>query len=196
MRAPALLASLAATALLAGGCASTGSTVGDRPGTPHSMGAMSDQMPGMDMSGTSAGPSSTARMICGAEIRSTVRRTFALGSPPPSTHTWADHLFGCTYALPQGPLHMSVKDGSDERTGRAYFDRLRTRLTGATTLHGVEALGFPSFETPAGDVVFLKDGKTLHVDAGSLSRSGLPSGFTRADAAYAVAAAVIACWTE
>jgi hypothetical protein len=56
--------------------------------------------------------------------------------------------------------------------------------------------GFPSFETPRGDVVFLKDHKTLWVDATRLARSDLPDGATRAHVAYGVAAAVIACWTE
>jgi hypothetical protein len=45
-------------------------------------------------------------------------------------------------------------------------------------------------------VVFLKDHKTLWVDATRVAASDLPEGTNRQDAAYGVAAAVIACWTE
>ena len=44
-------------------------------------------------------------------------------------------------------------------------------------------------------MVFRKDHKTLWVDAGRLSRGGLPTGMSRTDVAYGVAAAVVACWS-
>jgi hypothetical protein len=58
------------------------------------------------------------------------------------------------------------------------------------------SFGFPAFETPRGDVGFIKDDKTLWVDATRLSGGDLPTGQTRQDVAYGVAAAVIGCWTE
>ena len=56
--------------------------------------------------------------------------------------------------------------------------------------------GFPAFETRRGDVVFIKDHKTLWVDASRLAPERLPADLTPADVAYGVAAAVIGCWTE
>ena len=64
------------------------------------------------------------------------------------------------------------------------------------TIHGLADLGFPAFETAHGDAVFIKDHKTLWVDASRLADSDLPRGRSREDVAYGVAAAVIACWTE
>jgi hypothetical protein len=60
----------------------------------------------------------------------------------------------------------------------------------------MDNLGFPAVSTRAGDVVFLKDGKTLHVDATRLPDASLPRSFSRSEVAYSVAAAVIACWKE
>jgi hypothetical protein len=200
MKPRALLATVATVTLLVSGCASTSSTStsdqADRPSasTSPGMAGMSEQeMKSMD---AGSGPSQTATMICGDEIRSTVQRTFALTSPPRSSHTWADGLFSCTYELPHGMLRLSVKDSLTMKPGRAYFQQLRRRLEGASTIRGVPSLGFPAFETPQGDTAFLKDGKTLRVDASSLPTSTLPAGFSRQDASYAIASAVIACWTE
>jgi hypothetical protein len=155
-------------------------------------------MPGMSMPGMMAatGPSESARMICGAEIRHVVQRTFGLGSPPATVHTWAHRLFTCTYQLPRGSLQLSVEDSSDPNAGRTYFDGLHRRLSEVTTIHGAEAFGFPALQTPNGNVVFLKDGKTLRVDASALSHDELPATLSREETAYGVAAAVIACWTE
>jgi hypothetical protein len=196
----ALLVSVAAVSLLASACGDGGSTGASAPAPAArtsagmlGMGDMSpEEMAAMD------GPSSSALMICSDEIRSAVKRTFALTSPPSATRSWSanDFTFACTYRLPGGILRMSVQDDPDETTGRSHFRHLRARLAGASSIRGVQSLGFPAFETPGGDVVFLKDGKTLRVDASALSRSGLPTGFTRPEAAYGVAAAVIGCWTE
>ncbi len=202
MKAPALLATLATVALLATGCGST-TTHQAGPAGHHATPGQSGQsgmagMPGMSAADMKAGraPSKTASMVCGAEIRGAVKRTFALSHAPSSTHTWSHRLFTCTYALPGGPLRLSVKDLTDRKAGRAHFDGLRSSLAGARRIAGMASLGFPSFETASGNVVFLKDGKTLRVDATRVSRSALPAHFSRQEAAYGVAAAVIACWTE
>jgi hypothetical protein len=154
-----------------------------------------DQMDGMDMPAATP-PSAPARMICSDEIRDAVQHAFQLASPPVATHRWSDRVYTCTYRISGETLALSVKDSPDVGSGRAYYQALRARITGETPIHGVESFGFPSFETANGTVVFLKDGKTLRVDATRLSRAAMPAGFSRVDAAYGVAAAVIGCWTE
>jgi hypothetical protein len=155
-------------------------------------------MPGMSMAVVNAanGPSASARMICGAEIRHTVQRTFDLSTPPAAVHSWAHRLFRCTYQLPHGLLRLSVNDATDPGVGRAYFTRFRGELSGATAIRGAESFGFPAVQTAGGNVAFLKDGKTLRVDASALPRRALPTGLSREQTAYGVAAAVVACWTE
>jgi cytosine/adenosine deaminase-related metal-dependent hydrolase len=138
-------------------------------------------------------------MVCEEdEIRDAVKRTFRMDSDPTSTHTWsaASRMYTCRWAVPHGTLTMTVHDATDPRTGRRFFDRLRGRLDGARPLGGMDNLGFPAVSTRAGDVVFLKDGKTLHVDATRLPDASLPRSFSRPEVAYSVAAAVIACWKE
>jgi hypothetical protein len=195
---------LLALPLVAAVLAGCGSTSSSEPMATHVMSdgrTMSGSaMPGMSgMAGTGAGagaPSATASMVCGDEIRRAVAHTLTLPSAPRGLHSWADRVFRCSYLLRAGELRLSVKDLDTAGPGTAYFDGLRARLPGASNLRGVLALGLPSFETARGDVVFLKDDKTLWVDASRLSSSGLPRGMSREDVAYGVAAAVIACWSE
>ena len=181
-----VVAVVLAIGALAGACGRSGQA-----------GHHSHQGMAMDMS-ASNGPSRPAAMICSAETRDAVRRTFGLSSPPTSAHTWNERqrLYSCVYDVRGGRLTLSVKDAADVTAGRGYFGRLRSRLTGVQAIRGVQALGFPSYQSTTGQVVFLKDGKTLDVDAGRLPGSALPKGFSRAEAAYGVASAVIACWTE
>jgi len=63
-------------------------------------------------------------------------------------------------------------------------------------LKGLQAFGLPAYESADGRVVFLKDGKTLAVDAGALPRVAGPGGESRTEVAYAVAADVVGCWSE
>jgi hypothetical protein len=154
----------------------------------------------MDMSDLSDmdGPSATAAMICSDETRDAVRRTFELSSAPRPADSWdrQQMLYTCRYDVHGSRLTLSVQDAMDVGTGRRYFDRLRSRLTDAHRIRGVQALGFPSYQSARGQVVFLKDGKTLDVDASRVPASALPKGFSRAEVAYGVASGVIACWTE
>ncbi len=143
-----------------------------------------------------SGPSETASMVCSDEIRDAVGHTLALRRPPAGLPQWQDGTYRCTYPLAGGDLRLSVKDLDAARPGRAYFDGLRTRLPAPRTIRGLAAFGFPAFATAHGDVVFIKDHKTLWVDASRLTAGDLPPGRSRADVAYGVAAAVIACWTE
>lgn len=162
-------------------------------GTVMSSSQMSS-MPGMTNS--SSGPSSSARMICSDEIVGAVQRNVAISKAPPHHASWADQTYTCTYALPGGTLRLSVKDLTSMSAGRAWFENLRKRLSRPANIQGMANLGFPSFETPSGDVVFLKDGKTLWVDASDVPHSLVPPGSSRTGVAYGVAAAVIACWKE
>jgi hypothetical protein len=199
MNARALLVSVATVSLLASACASGDAARSSDPSpAAHSSSRASGHHMSADEMAAMTGPSKAAAMICSDEIRSVLQRTFDLARRPTPTRSWsADNLtLACTYRLPGGTLRMTVQDAPDQRTGRPYFQRLRGGLSGVTPIRGVQALGFPAFETRSGSVVFLKDGKTLRVDASRLDRSGLPAGFTRAETAYGVAAAVIACWTE
>lgn len=185
---------------------------GARSGTPDHTHVMSDGtvMDDSEMAGgTAAGtggmdgmdagahaPSEAAAMICSDEIADTVRRTFDLEKVPFSRDTWVAPSFRCDYAVGGSTLRLSVQDLDTAGPGRAYFRRLESRLPGATPLRGLQGLGLPSFETRAGDVVFLKDHKTLRVDPADLAAADLPAGYSRRDVAYAVASAVVACWSE
>lgn len=141
-------------------------------------------------------PSAGAAMICADDTAGAVETTFGLKSTPRRTAIWSAPVYSCRYALPGGELRLTVADLDGARPGRAWFDKLRNRLPAARTLTGMENLGFPAYETATGDVVFLKDHKTLWVDASRVRASELPGRFSRTDAAYHVAAAVIACWSE
>ncbi|MEP6817508.1 MAG: hypothetical protein ABI873_18365 [Marmoricola sp.] len=193
MRARALLGTVAIVGLLATGCGS-GTATGSHQSAGHDM---SGSAMNMDMS-TGHGPSDSAAMICAPEIRKAVQRTFATTHKPRSVHSWSksDRVYSCSYGLSHGNLAMSVQDSLDKNRGRAYFDALRQRLAGATTIRGLENFGFPAFKTSSGNVVFLKDGKTLQVDASAVPAKALPHGFSREEAAFSVASAVVACWTE
>jgi hypothetical protein len=154
-------------------------------------------MSGMDMSSAAKGPSKTAAMICTEdEIKDGVAKSLDLTSPPQTRDHWSHLLYTCTYQLDGGNLVLAVKDSADEMSGRAYFKHLRGELPGAHKLKGLAALGLPSFETDRGDVVFIKDGKTLHVDATAVPATALPKGQSRTGVAYQVATDVIACWSE
>ena len=140
-------------------------------------------------------PSSIARMVCSAEIADTVRRTFELDHRPAGLHVWTNHDYRCLFPLGTGQIRLSVKDLDAEGPGRAYFDHLRATLPDPATLGKLESYGLPGFSTTEGDVVLIKDHKTLWVDATEVNASDLPSGMTREHAAYILAANVIACWT-
>jgi hypothetical protein len=162
-----------------------------------------ESMPGMtnpaDPSsdgGKSDLPSDAARLVCGTEIARNIEKLAALTATPEGTATWADGLYTCTYQLPAGPLVLSVKDSTDLSVGRTYFASLRNRLGDTRPLHGLEALGLPAYETRDGEAVFLKDGKTLLVDATELTEDVGPHEAGPAEVAYEIATDVIGCWSE
>jgi hypothetical protein len=176
------------------GMVMSGSSMSGSPSSDPTTSDQSDHM-SSDHGQGAAAPSATAKLVCGAEIRAAVRRNLDVSRTPVGLHAWHHRLFSCTYRF-GGELRLSVKDLGRAAPGKAYYDRLRSRLHGATEIRGLENFGFPAFETPQGDVVFLKDHKTLWVDATKLAGSDLPPDTSRQDIAYGVAAAVIGCWTE
>ena len=204
MRRPTALALAAVPLLLAGcggGSSSTGAThvMSDGSTMSGSSMAAADPSAGMGAHGHgqgASGPSATASMICSDEVRDAVGHNLAVRSVPAGLHAWQDRTFSCTYQLAGGDLRLRVEDLDAAKPGRARFEALRSRLPRPTTIRGLANFGFPAFETRHGDVVFIKDHKTLWVDASRLGDGDLPGGRSREDVAYGVAAAVIACWTE
>lgn len=140
-------------------------------------------------------PSSSARMICGSETRHNVATLLALPAPPTASTTWVDHVYTCTYHLAQGPLVLSVHEAGSVPAARSYFDALRDHLGTTHALRGAAGLGLPAFETAAGNVVFLKDDKTLQVDGTQLPRNVERSQRTPTDLAYTLATDILGCWS-
>ena len=140
-------------------------------------------------------PSQSARMICSSEIRRDVSAALALPAQPPPAPMWADHLYTCTYHLPTGPLVMSVKELKDGPAARAYFVLLRRHLASSRPILGLANLGLPGYESPGGIVIFLKDDKTLEVDASAFPAYSGPNLLSPGDFAYQIATDVLGCWT-
>jgi hypothetical protein len=70
---------------------------------------------------------------------------------------------------------------------------MRNTLAPTVSLAGMASLGFPSYETQNGTVVFRKDDKVLRVDAAGLR--GLAALHTTSTSyAYTIATDVLACW--
>jgi hypothetical protein len=208
----------AATLLMLTGCAATAGAAPNEA-SPTTMPAMSmspgtrtspgmTRSPGMKMSPKAAGaaagaagasvpaPSESARMICSRDVQRSIQRILGLRARPSPVSTWEDRVFTCTYRLPTGTLVLSVRDSTDIGAGARYFTASKQRLGHARPLRGLAGFGLPSYETNAGLVGFLKDGKTLQVDATAQARAAGPDHQSRADVAYAVAADVVACWSE
>jgi hypothetical protein len=202
-----MLLVLVVTAALAAGC---GATQQGGQGAQHGHAAgMADRgtrgsaMSGMEMAGmrmkvgsSNSTPSAAARMICSEETGDAVKRTFGLDAAPPRRQMWMPPVYGCTWTLPHSALDLAVDDEPHPAQGRKGFAQMKAGTPGARELRGMASLGFPAFQSAAGMVVFLKDGKVLSVDATAVARRDLPHGFSREDAAYGVASAVIACWSE
>lgn len=141
-------------------------------------------------------PSPTARLVCSDEIRGDIAETLSLASLPAGTGTWTQPMFRCDYQTPDGRIQLLVQDSARVPGGTAYFNDLRTTLAPTIPIRGLANLGLPAFETSAGQVVFLKDGKTLRVDTSGLPLRTGPHRQTRTAVAYAIAADVIGCWSE
>lgn len=139
-------------------------------------------------------PSEAAGMICDGQVATAVAATFRLDGNVTPSSTWDAPMFTCTYEIDGAPLVLSVHDTADVAAGEAHYAELQRTLE-ADDIEGLLGLGLPSFSDDEGVVAFLRDGKTLVVDA-----TALPNGFagemTRNEAAYAIATAVLGCWVE
>jgi len=134
-------------------------------------------------------------MICGAETNSHVATLTGASAPVPTTSTWADNLYTCTYDVRAAALVLSVKSAADPASAHRYFGRLAAKLQPTEPLRGLATLGLPAFKTSTGTVVFLKDNDVLTVDATALPAEVGIQGETRDELAYTVATDILACWT-
>jgi hypothetical protein len=200
---------LTALSLLLVGCAAEHSTTGQETGA-EAAGPTMHRMPDgtlmkdADMaagapkaaSGAARSPSDSAAMICATETHEAVQHNLGLPRSPSSTDRWAGGIYTCTYLLPGGDLVASVQDATNEAAGRRYFDAVRARTTGLHPIDGLQNFGLPGYADGRGIVLFLKDGKTLQIDATGLPESVGKYHQSPGDVAYAVAASVLACWSE
>lgn len=185
---------LAILPILVTGCAAAHAAPEAAPGMSMPGMAPTTSAPVPTGSGTAAGPSASARMVCGPEIRRDVATALGLRTPPTATTSWVDHLYTCTYRLRTGSLVLSVKESPDVPAARGYFSAVQHRLGNTHPLLGLSALGLPAYDTTDGTVVFLKDDKVLQVDATTLPHeAGQPD--SRSGLAYEVATDVLGCWT-
>ncbi len=168
----------------------------DASPTMPAMTNAADPSSGVPGQGSAALPSDSARLVCGPEIGGDIGKLAGLSSAPKGTATWVDHLYTCTYQLPAGPLVLSVKDLTNQASGLAYFRSLRDTLDKTRMLGGLENLGLPAYESTDGHVVFLKDGKTLDIDASALTGGVGRHNATPSEVAYEVGTDVIGCWSE
>lgn len=145
---------------------------------------------------TAAGPSASAKLICESEINGNIALLAGVHGQIPTTSSWINSLYTCSYRLSGGPLLLSVKELSDATAAHNYFDQLQKTLPPTQQLHGLATLGFPAYGTGNGIVVFLKDNDVLEVDATQVPAHVGSQGESRNDLAYTAATDVLACWTE
>lgn len=144
------------------------------------------------------GPSPAAEMVCAGDVVDDVNRIMDTATPVTPTSGWEEPTFTCNFNLEEGPVVLTVHDAVARDAGMAHFRALRAGSTDAATITGVYSLGLPAFETPDGIVAFIRDGKTLQVDTTGLRGRafGVDGDQSRTEVAYAMAAGVLACWTE
>lgn len=152
----------------------------------------------LSVTGVGGQPSETAALICSDEVQDAVKRSTTLKSTPVPVRHWDGTTLTCSYPVDGAVLTVAVRDDTADSatTGLGYFRSHRRDLADARPIQGILNLGFPAYESRAGQVVFIKDHKTLEVDASALPASAEPAGFTREEVAYGVASAVLACWSE
>lgn len=203
------LGTIAVASVLLAGCSAPAADTQDTPQPQHTMadgsvmsgaehgdGMHEDAKQDADPASVT-GPSDAARMVCSGQVTTNVKGIFGLEAEPEPSSSWDKPAFTCTYDIDGAPLVLAVHDATDEAEGQKYFDELQASSPGAENLKGMFSLNMPAFSTNEGEVAFLKDGKTLHVDATKLPGKLGPEGdVTQGAAAYSVAMAVLACWTD
>ncbi|WP_422935138.1 hypothetical protein [Sinomonas sp. P47F7] len=188
-------AALAGAVLVLSGCAAGGvPAAAPAPGTAASSPAAApSQAPSPGAS--AGGPSATATMVCGQEIRARIAQILALAAAPAPAPRWADGQYTCTYRLPGGSLVLSVEESADPAAARSGA-RDAARAVGAAPIEGLANLGLPGYQSRTGTVVFAKDSFTLTVDATGMGEPVGPEGISRPSLAYQIATDVLACWSE
>lgn len=119
-----------------------------------------------------------------------------VGHPPPRQGhlgPWALHVH---LPAPDRDAHPFGAGLPRSSLRRQVLRKSRQQAGATQPLRGLLGLGLPSYKTPSGTVAFLKDGKSLAVDASGLPRESGPDHQSRFDLAYAIAADVVACWSE
>ena len=143
------------------------------------------------------GPSEAAQMVCAGQVVTAITKILGLDAEPTPVPSWEAPEYSCTYDIDGKPLVLSVHDAADETVGEAHYADVRDGLENAEDIEGLQGLGLPSFSTSEGVVGFLRDGKTLLVDATALPAGLGPDGTrTQDQVAYAVASAVLTCWVN
>lgn len=198
------LAATAVATLLMTGCAGTAPQTQSGP-NPEPAHVMPD---GTAMSGSEHedhedahenehGPSAAAQMICAGQVVTAVANILELAKEVSPSSSWEKPNFTCTYEIDGQPLVLSVHDASNQTEGDEHFMALQNSTDNAATIEGALGLGMRSFSTGEGIVAFMRDGKTLLVDATALPTGlGADGTTTRSQAAYAIATAVLVCWVE
>jgi len=143
-----------------------------------------------------AQPSSSAAMICTPQTHAALQHNLGLSAVPMSTDRWAGGVYTCTYHLSGGDLVVSVDDAADVAVGQRHFDAMRADIPDLHRIRGLQSFGLTGYADGRGTVLFLKEGKTLDVDATELPTSIGRYQQSPGDVAYGVAAAVLACWSE
>jgi hypothetical protein len=181
-----------AAALLLAGCSAPRATQAESmPGMSMAPGQTMSGMPTTSPSAPAA-PSAAAQMICSDDIRGKVKQVLKLSTEAPTHITFVNHLYTCTYMLPEGPLVLSVHDSASTAAAGTYYTALRPTL-GPTS--GLPGLGEHAYGTSRGTVVVLKDSQTLVVDATALPAVFGSDRQKRTDLAYEIASDVLGCWT-
>lgn len=142
--------------------------------------------------GSGRAPSAAARMVCAAEAQGDIAAALGVRPRQPLHPTWSDRVYTCRYVYADGVMVLSVKDLPDAAATDAYYTARRRAAPGATPLR---ELGHPAFATPDGSVYLRKDTKVLHVDVTRLPAAFGNPPHPRDQAALAVAATLIHCWT-
>lgn len=194
------LAAIAVAALLLTGCASAAGSAAEAPAPSpsHPMpdgSVMSGAEHGAHGAADAAAPSAAAEMVCSGEVRAAIVSLLQLERDVEPVTTWDAPSFTCGYDIDGAPLVLTVHDATDAAVGEEHFAQVQRSL-GAADIEGMLGLGLPSFSTGDGIVGFLRDGKTLVVDATSLPGTLAGGSMTRDGAAYAVASAVLGCWVD
>ncbi|HEY0168742.1 MAG TPA: hypothetical protein VGB75_16980 [Jatrophihabitans sp.] len=152
--------------------------------------------PGQTMTGKShahSEPSAASKMVCTGRVPDTVQTVLSLDAPAPTSTSWQDQLYTCTYTLPMGKMVLSVKESASKPAAQAYFQALRAELG---TTEPLLAVGEQAYATKTGTAVVLKDSMTLRVDTTDLPAVFGQQQQRRTDLAYEMATVVMGCWVD